>query len=115
MNPDIVKYLEDIKLSIEDIESFISDIKSSYQYQIDIKTKSAVERKLAIIGEALNKIKKTDSSLTITNMIKIIGLRHILIHDYDLINSETIWQIVTKHLPTLKAEVEQFLKSLEEK
>lgn len=115
MNPDIVKYLEDIKISIDDIESFISDIKTSYQYQKDLKTKSAVERKLAIIGEALNKIKKIDSSLNITNMIKIISLRYVLIHDYDLINSETIWQIVTKHLPLLKAEVQQFLKSLEKK
>ncbi|HEY2727635.1 MAG TPA: hypothetical protein VGI61_10715 [Parafilimonas sp.] len=55
MNPDIVKYLEDVKLSIDDIESFVSDIKTSYQYQKDIKTKSAVERKLAIIEKHLTK------------------------------------------------------------
>jgi len=114
MSPDIVKYLEDVKISIQDIQNFIVDISTSHEYKTDIKTKSAVERKLAIIGEALNKISKIDSSLPITNKIKIIGLRHILVHDYDLINSETIWQIVTKNLPLLQAEVEQILKTLEE-
>lgn len=96
MNPDIVKYLEDIKLSIQDIENYTIGISTSYEYRNDRKTKDSVERRLAIIGEALNKINKIDSSLPITNKIKIIGLRHILVHDYDLVNSETIWQIIKK-------------------
>jgi uncharacterized protein with HEPN domain len=115
MDPDIVKYLEDIILSIQDIRTYVSDISASYQYQRDRKTRDAVERRLAVIGEALNKSNKIDNSLSITNKTKIIALRHILVHDYDLINSETIWQIITKHLPLLKIEVEQILKSLEEK
>jgi uncharacterized protein with HEPN domain len=114
MNPDIVKYLEDIKLSIQDIESYIIDISTSYQYKTDKKTKDSVERRLAVIGEALNKINKIDNSILITNKTKIIGLRHILVHDYDLINPETIWQIVKNHLPILLLEIEQILKSLEE-
>jgi len=52
--------------------------------------------------------------LPITSKIKIIGLRHILVHGYDLINSETIWQIVKNHLPILQLEIEQILKSSEE-
>ena len=41
MNPDIVKYLEDIKLSILDIENYVIDISTSYQYQKDRKTRDA--------------------------------------------------------------------------
>lgn len=114
MNPDIVKYLEDILLSIGDIRNYITGISTSYQFQADRKTRDSVERRLAIIGEALNKINKINTSIAISNKQKIIGLRHILVHDYDLINSETIWQIVTSHLSVLKIEVEQILKSLEE-
>ena len=58
MSPNIIKYLEDIKLSIVSIEKFVTGISASYKYQRDDKTKSAVERKLTIIGEALNKINK---------------------------------------------------------
>ena len=114
MNPDIVKYLEDILLSIGDIRNYVIDISTSYQFQADRKTRDSVERRLAIIGEALNKINKINTSISISNKIKIIGLRHILVHDYDLINPETIWQIVISHLPVLQTEVEQILKSLEE-
>ena|SRR5882672_3986765 len=114
MNPDIVKYLEDIRLSIQDIESYIVGISTSYQYRTDRKTKDSVERRLAIIGEARDKISKIDNSIPITNKTKIIGLRHILVQDYDLVNPETIWQIVKHNLPALQLEVEQILKNSEE-
>jgi len=59
------KYLFDILLAIEAIEEFISGI-GYLEYEKDLKTKSAVERQLGIIGEAVNKFiqEKTDSELT---------------------------------------------------
>ena len=51
------KYLSDILLAINLIEQFTVDIKDFNSYQSDIKTQSAVERQLVIIGEVLNKIK----------------------------------------------------------
>ncbi|WP_205943657.1 HepT-like ribonuclease domain-containing protein [Pedobacter cryophilus] len=53
------KFLADIEHSIELIESFIIEIKSFEQYSKDEKTKSAVERHLGIIGEAVNKFLKS--------------------------------------------------------
>ena len=49
------KLLSDILQAIELIESFISDIKDFDSYVADLKTQSAVERQLGIIGEAVNK------------------------------------------------------------
>ena len=59
------KYLFDILLAIEAIGEFISGI-GYLEYEKDLKTKSAVERQLGIIGEAVNKFiqEKTDSELT---------------------------------------------------
>ena len=47
------KYLSDILSTIELIEQFINDTPNFDSYNSDLKTQSATERQLAIIGEAL--------------------------------------------------------------
>ena len=49
------KYLSDILAAIGLIEEFLSGINDFRTYQSDQKTKSAIERQLGIIGEAINK------------------------------------------------------------
>ena len=49
------KYLSDILQAINLIEDFISDVPTFEEYIPDLKTQSAVERQLGIIGEAVNK------------------------------------------------------------
>lgn len=100
----------DISLSINLIEEFISDIDTFGDYEQDIKTQSAVERHLAIIGEALNKLKKIDNDLIIENEAEIIAMRNRLVHAYDSIDSSIVWVIIKKHLPNLKNEVDVILK-----
>ena len=56
------KYLSDILMAIDLIEQFTSDISGFSSYDSDLKTQSAVERQLVIIGEALNMFKKSDAS-----------------------------------------------------
>lgn len=107
--PEVLKYLLDIKMSIEAIERYTSDLKSQDEYAKDEETIDSVERRLAIIGEALFKANKADSNLSISNKTKIIGLRHILIHEYDLIAHAVIWDIIQIHLPILKKEIELLL------
>jgi uncharacterized protein with HEPN domain len=110
MSPEIKKLLFDISESIKIIEGHLENIKEFSEYNTDLKTIDAVERRLAIIGEALWKADKEMNDLAISNKSKIISLRHILVHDYDLIENETIWVICKKHIPILKTEVEQLLK-----
>ena len=105
MSPEARKFLHDIVESIDIVESYLCTVAQFEDYKGDLKTIDAVERRLAIIGEALWKADKSDKALAISNKAKIISLRHILIHDYDLIEDETIWVICKKHLPLLKAEV----------
>ena len=81
-------------------------------YENNITVADAVERQLAIIGEALFQIDKRDKRIQITNKSKIIGLCHILVHSYDLIEDATIWNIIVRFLPVLKAEVRDFLNNL---
>lgn len=111
MEIKVYKYLFDIADSIEIIEDHLSGINSFAEYENDLKTIDAVERRLSIIGEALNKAAKLNPQLEITNKSKIIGLRHIIIHNYDVLDDATIWTIIQKDLPVLKNEVELLLKN----
>jgi len=92
-------------MAIDLIENFMADTPDFDFYQKDLKTQSAIERQLAIIGEALNKLKQIESKLSIKNDKQIIGFRNRLIHAYDNIDNTIVWVIVKRHLPELKIEI----------
>lgn len=109
MDERILKCLFDIKLAIDEIDSYFENSeKDFFKYQENLMLKRAVERDLEIIGEAINRIINRDSTFEnkITNAKAIIGLRNQIIHAYDNISDENIWSILTKHLPKLKGEIE---------
>jgi uncharacterized protein with HEPN domain len=103
------KYYSDILYAISQIEEFLSDITFTL-YKKDRKTKSAVERQLSIIGEAVKCIKQIDSNELINFHSSIIGFRNVLVHSYDSINDEMVWTIIKRNLPSLKEEVTEKLK-----
>ena len=107
-NHSIEKYLSDILLYIEELETF-SDKISLDNISKPIN-KWSVERALSIIGEALSKAEKIDNNLPISNIKQIIGLRHILVHDYNRIDAPRLFLVPQKNLPLLKEEVENILR-----
>ena len=104
------KFLYDILRAIELIESFSSDIKDFQNYLADLKTQSAIERQLGIIGEAVNRFEKLHPESPLTNSQKIVGFRNRLIHTYDSIDSSMIWVIIKNYLEPLKIEIITRLK-----
>lgn len=98
------KYWSDILTAIEEIETFVQGIDSLNGYARDLKTKRAVERALAIIGEAISKITKEQPELKVESARAIVGMRNRLIHSYDNIDDKIVWEVVRNHLPVLKAE-----------
>ena len=103
------KYLTDIIHAIDLIESFTSDISEYDEYIEDLKTQSAVERQLGIIGEAINKFEKIFPEAAFINARKIVGFRNRLIHAYDAIDPSIIWAILKNHLGPLKKEIAEKL------
>jgi len=99
-----LKYLSDIIQAIELIEDFTQSIKNYNDFVNDLKTQSAVERQLGIIGEAVNKFEILHPEESLENARKIVGLRNRLIHAYDAVDSSMVWAIVKKHLSLLKTE-----------
>jgi len=99
------KFLDDILYAIGLIEEFIADVDSFDEYLKDAKTRSAIERQIGIVGEAVNKFDKLESSNSLKNSKQIVGLRNRIIHAYDSIDDTVIWAIIKNHIPALKEEV----------
>ena len=107
-----LKFLYDIKLAIDDIESYFeTETKTFENYTKNSLLKRAIERNLEIIGEAINRILKEDPSFPIENAKKIIGLRNQIIHGYDSVSDENIWGIIMIHLPKLKSEINSMINN----
>ena len=68
-----IKLFTDIINSIALIEEFLGSINLFEEYSVDLKTKSAIERQLGIIGEAIKKIKDLDPQEPVTSHSAIIG------------------------------------------
>ena len=101
------KYLSDMMRAISLIESFTANTISYTEYTMDLKTQSAVERQLAIIGEALNQSER----ISLNNTRQIVGFRNRIIHAYDSLDDTLVWAIVVNHLPALKSEVKTLLEN----
>ncbi len=112
MQHNATKYLIDIINAIDLIEFFLSDCTDFNMYTNDLKTKSAVERQLAIIGEAANKFEKhkSEKSKSLSYSKEIINFRNRLVYAYDSIDDSIVWAIKTNHLPKLKEEIKILLK-----
>ena len=111
MDNTVKKYLFDILECINFIDELITEIPGFHAYQKHKLYKPAIERKIEIIGEAVNKADKLFPELNLTKKKKIISMRNRIIHAYDAVDDVLIWEVIKKHLPVLKKEVEQLLQN----
>lgn len=113
MKHEIASCLADIKQAINEINSFLPEKKNFFEFQQDIKTKRAIERNIEIIGEAVNRILKTDPNYPITNARRIVDTRNRISHGYDSVTEDIIWSIIVKEIPSLDKEISSLLDNLQ--
>jgi uncharacterized protein with HEPN domain len=109
MDNEIKTWLKDIEQAIQEINSFIPEIKNFKDFQKDLKTRRAVERNIEIIGEAMTRILKSEPNIKISDTRKIVDTRNRIIHGYDSVSEDILWVIITRNLPTLNKEIKEFL------
>lgn len=112
MKKNIQTWLEDIRLSIDEIEDFLPEKRDFFEFQKDIKTRKAVERNIEIIGEAINRILNVNPEIKITQARKIVDTRNRIIHGYDTISEDIIWLIVSKDIKKLRKEIIKLLDEM---
>ena len=108
MNKDPLVYIDDIRDSIEAIKRYTAGL-SKEDFFSSTEKQDAVYRRLEVIGEAANRLPKE-----FTNQYpripwhKVIGMRNVLIHEYDSIDLGRVWETIQKDIPKL----EEYIRSI---
>jgi len=70
-----------------------------------------VERQFEIIGAALTRLRNNapDVGDRIPNHRRIIAFRNVLIHGYDLVDDDVVWDVVQGDVPALLELLRQML------
>ncbi|XGV96225.1 MAG: DUF86 domain-containing protein [Leptolyngbya sp. BL-A-14] len=104
--------LWDMVQAMRRIQSFTAGL-SFDDYQESILIQSAVERQLEILGEAAGRVSEVmRQAYPAIDWRRTVGLRNIIIHRYDEIQQDIIWNIITTELVTLLTQVEPLLPPL---
>lgn len=104
-----LKLLWDMVRAAQDAVNFTSDC-AHEAYLEDTRRRMAVERVISIIGEAARKVSpEARAQLPGIEWGAIVATRHIIVHQYDEVDHEKIWRIVTIHLPALIDQIAPIL------
>lgn len=98
--------------SIDNLLDFTKD-KTFEQFQSDKILKFATIKNIEIIGEAA--YKTTNEFRELHQEIEwkdIIGMRHVMVHDYYQISDKEAWLVIQNDLKPLREKLEAILKTL---
>ena len=107
------KYLADMVRAGTALEEFTRG-KSYTEYEDSLLLRSAVERQLEIVGEALNQLLIHAPSLEhrFAYRRQIKGFRNVLAHEYMDIDNAIVWGVLERFLPELMREANDLLAEL---
>jgi uncharacterized protein with HEPN domain len=104
--------LRDMFEAIEHIERYASQGRDTFER--DELIQNWIVRHLQIIGEAARATpQEVWERATNVPWSKIIGMRHILVHDYFQIDTDIVWDVVEQDLAGLKQALRGLLDELE--
>jgi uncharacterized protein with HEPN domain len=101
--------LLDMLQSAEIVMEYISE-RSQTDCATDLQLQDAIMRRLSIIGEAAKRISQpTRDQLSTIPWFAINGMRNRLIHEYDGIDFDIVWDTTIKDLPILIIELKKVI------
>jgi len=101
----LLDILEAAKLALE----YVGD-KTREEFFGDLQCQDAVIRRLEIIGEAARRIsEETQAAHPDLPWSDMVGMRNIMIHEYDDVDLVIVWETVNNDLPPLIDALERIL------
>lgn len=81
------------------------------EYLVDVYLRSAIERQLEIVGEALNKARLNSPAIldTVRNPVEWIGLRNRIAYPYDRLDHQIVWDTIVDDIPELLHDLARLL------
>lgn len=102
-------YLLDIVASARLALSYVEGVDHA-GFRSDVQLQDAVIRRLEIIGEAARRLSdEARAAVPEVPWRSVIGMRNLMIHDYDDVDLDIVWDSVHGHLPRLIAWIEPHL------
>ncbi|MFA5787806.1 MAG: HepT-like ribonuclease domain-containing protein, partial [Actinomycetota bacterium] len=97
------------------VEAVLSGIDLA-AYESNRAIRSAVERELILIGEAVSVLGRVAPEAVgpISHARMIVGLRNVLTHGYAAVDDETVFETACADLPGLRRECAVLLERMEE-
>ena len=109
MSHEFLDYVEDILDAMEKARVMLEGV-AFEQFVEDFRINFVVIRALEIVGEATKRLPVSlrDAYPTIP-WKQMAGMRDRIIHGYDVIDYEIVWDAVKKEIPQIKPHLQQIL------
>jgi len=103
MSRDPMALVRDAIKAVELVRQFTAG-RTYADYRADAMLRSAVERQLGIVGEALNRLSQMspESAAMIHDLPRIVAFRNTLVHGYATVDNALVWAIVQERLDALR-------------
>lgn len=109
---DLVK-CEDMRIFAERAVGYVADM-SLAAFASDGTVQDAVVYSVSVIGEAARRVStETRAAHSSIPWSEIIGMRHVLVHDYARVDAARVYEVVRNDLPELLDELAVLIPELE--
>lgn len=110
MRPEAGAHLWDAAEAAKNIRT-VAEGKTRSDLDDDLLIRSAIERLLEVLGEALGRLRRDDpkTAARVPGLDKIIGMRNIIAHEYGDIDYEIVWGAVINRVPELIVVLEELV------
>jgi uncharacterized protein with HEPN domain len=109
MSNEFLDYIEDIIEAMDKAEIAIAGVDYD-RFAADFMINFVVVRALEIVGEAAKRL-----PMSLRNQYphipwrEMAGMRDRIIHGYDTVDLEVVWEVVTEDIPQVKPQLRQIL------
>jgi len=109
MSREFLDFVEDILDAMDKAELLLEGVSYS-QFETDFRINFAVVRALEIIGEAAKRLpeelRRRNPDIPWKGMA---GMRDRIIHGYDNVDYQIVWEVVKRDIPQIRPKLEQIL------